>query len=231
LGSGLATVEEHLGGERANGRDPAIRRAMAVELHRLVEAARDLEVDLPRAVMLRPPGAPLWTEPHTVRFDFEATAAGAEWIDRLGAHARSRLDRVSRPDVIGHVDWRVQNLAFHGDELAAIYDSDSLGRAPEAVVVGVAAGGHCIDWEADVEDPPPTVDEMHAFVADYVTARGRPFEDDEWDALDAANLMMVSYGARCQHSDLTLQPELGDTSRIGWFRLLRERGERCFPAP
>jgi len=39
------------------------------------------------------------------------------------------------------------------------------------------------------------------------------------------------YGARSQHSDLLLQPELGDTRAIGWFRLLRERGERCLTTP
>lgn len=44
----------------------------------------------------------------------------------------------------------------------------------------------------------------------------------------AANLAMVAYGARCQHSDVYLQPEFGDTSAIGWLRLLRDRGDRCF---
>ena len=46
--------------------------------------------------------------------------------------------------------------------------------------------------------------------------------------LDAANLAMIAYSARCQHSDLYLQPEFGVTSAIGWLRLLRDRGERLF---
>ena len=153
--------------------------------------------------------------------DFEATP----W-------RRRRRLRAASPhrggDQIGHFDWRVQNLAFRDGEIVAIYDWDSLATAPEPVIVGNAAGGFCIDWEAADEDPPPTVEEMFAFVADYESARGRPFDADEREALDAANLAMVAYGARCQHSDLYLQPEFGDTSAIGWLRLLRDRGDRCF---
>ena len=44
--------------------------------------------------------------------------------------------------------------------------------------------------------------------------------------LDAANLAMIAYAARCQHSDQLLRPDLGDNAAIGWPRLLRERGER-----
>jgi len=228
LESGLATVEEHLGGERIDGRTPEARRLMAEGLHAFLDATRGVDAEVGRALILRPPGEPLWPEPHSVRFDFHATAEGAEWIDELGEHARARLDAVELPDVIGHLDWRVQNLAFRDGALAAIYDSDSIGKAPEPVLVGSTAGGFCIDWDAAVADPPPNPDEMRAFVADYETARGASFDAAEREALDAANLMMVAYGARSQHSDLFLQPEFGNTSAIGWFRLLRQRGERCF---
>ena len=228
LGRGVATVEEHLGGTATDGHDPAARTTMAVGLHRLVEAAAPLQADVGRALVLRPDGAPMWPEPHSLRFDFEATADGAEWIDRHFAAAQRRLRPTRGGDQIGHFDWRVQNLAFRDGEIVAIYDWDSLATAPEPVIVGNAAGGFCIDWEAADEDPPPTVEEMLAFVADYESARGRLFDADEREALDAANLAMVAYGARCQHSDLYLQPEFGDTSAIGWLRLLRDRGDRCF---
>jgi Ser/Thr protein kinase RdoA (MazF antagonist) len=228
LGRGLATVEEHLAGDRIDGRTPEARQAMAAGLQRLVDAAREVDADVGRALVLRPPDAPLWPEPHSLRFDFEATADGAEWIDEHGEAARRRLDAVDLPDVIGHLDWRVQNLAFTHGEISAVYDNDSIGKGPEPVVVGCAAGGFCIDWDADVEDPPPTPDEMRAFVADYEAARGEPFDEEEREALDAANLAMIAYSARSQHSDLYLQPEIGDTRAIGWFRLLRDRGERCF---
>ena len=57
-------------------------------------------------------------------------------------------------------------------------------------------------------------------------ARGAAFTADELEALDAANLALLAYGARCLHSDATFHPELlpdGPRS-VGWFRLLEARG-------
>jgi len=229
IGRGLATVEEHRPGARAHGRDREVRRMLATELHRLVEAGRNLDgAGLERALVLRSPGPPLYPEPHSVRFDFARSTEGAAWIDELAEHARTRLDAVDQADVVGHFDWRVQNVAVDaGGQLVAVYDSDSFGLAPEAVVVGCAAGGFCVDWDAAEADPLPTLEELRGFVADYEAARGAPFEAGEREALDAANLAMVAYGARCQHSDLLLEPRLENTPDVGWFRLLRERGERC----
>lgn len=141
------------------------------------------------------------------------------------AHRRQRPD--AGPSVIGHFDWRTQNLAFDGTHVVAIYDWDSLAIAPEPVVVGAAAGQFTIDWTAGDADPPPTVDEMRAFVADYEDARGSAFSRDERELLDAANLGLIAYGARTQHSDNVLRPDLGDSTGVGWLRLLRERGERA----
>ena len=230
LGTGLATVETFLPGDRLDGRTPQARRLLAAGLHDLLEGTADLDAGVPRALWFRPPGAALYPEPHSVRFDLGATGEGAEWIDAFAEQARTRLDGVTLPDRIGHLDWRSQNLAVDGDRIVAVYDSDAFGRAPEPAVVGNAAAGFCIDWRDDVADPPPTVEAMRAFVADYEAARGEAFDEEELEALDAANLAMIAYSTRCQHSDLALQPQLGDTSAIGWFRLLRERGERCFAA-
>jgi hypothetical protein len=230
VGSGLATVEELRVGTTADGRDPAVRRSMAIELRRFIEAARPLARNVALDPLWLPasPDDPLWATPHDLRFDFEATAAGAGWIDDLARGAFERRRQDHHEPVIGHVDWRVQNLAFDGDHVVAIYDWDSLALASEPAIVGQAAGGFPIDWRAGYADPPPTVDQMRAFVADYERARGTEFTPNELDALDAANLAMIAYGARCQHSDQQLRPDLGDNAAIGWPRLLRERGERCF---
>lgn len=40
------------------------------------------------------------------------------------------------PHVVGHPDWRVQNLAFAGDRVSAVYDWDSVGLVPEPALVG-----------------------------------------------------------------------------------------------
>ena len=231
IGSGFATVEELREGGMADGHRAEVRTAMATQLHRLIEATRSL----PPPDALEPvwcpasPDAPLWPAPHDTRFDFAASADGSEWIDDFGRQAFERLRRADRLRlVVGHIDWRVQNMAFDGDRIVAIYDWDSVAIGAEPVLVGNAAAVFPTDWRVPHPDPPPTVDEMHAFVSDYETARGYLFSSAEREVLDAANLAGLAYTARCQHSDVVLRPEMGDSSSIGWLRLLRERGPHCF---
>jgi hypothetical protein len=112
----------------------------------------------------------------------------------------------------------------------AIYDWDSVCVAPEAVVVGNAAAQFCVDWSRGDPDPLPTPGQMRAFVGDYERARGRRFHEGEYELLDAANLALCTYGARCQHSNLTLYPDLARSTETGWIRLLRERGDRWLTA-
>ena len=231
LGAGVATVEELLAGGPAVGHDPAIRQACAAGLYRLIDARVDPAgvTELGPPLMIRPAGAAWWFEPHDLRFDFESTAEGAEWIDDLAATARRRLDE-SGPllAVVGHFDWRVQNLGFDGDRLVGIYDWDSLGVAPEPVVVGNTAAIFTADWTSDDPDPLPSLAEMEAFVDDYERHRSAPFTRTERNVLDAANLFACAYGARCQHSDRQLHPAVGRTPDVGWLRLLRERGGSAF---
>jgi hypothetical protein len=68
----------------------------------------------------------LWPEPHDLRFDFPGTAAGAAWIDDTARSARATLVAAALPDVVGHLDWRVQNLAFADCTVSAVYDWDSV---------------------------------------------------------------------------------------------------------
>jgi hypothetical protein len=164
----------------------------------------------------------LWPEPHDLRFDFLGTAAGAEWIDDAARAARATLAAMGFPDVVGHLDRRVQNLAFAGSRVSAIYDWDSVGLVPEGALVGSASVIHPVDWRLEQPDPLPTLDQLDGFVADYEAARSAPFDDDEREVLAAGQRWVASYGARCQHSDdlLGLFPDV-DHSR-GWPRLLGE---------
>lgn len=225
LGSGIATIEELRAGESADGLRPEVRRVVAVGLADFLEGAN--RIDPPVAVgsgFLAPsPEGPLWGEPHDLRFDFEASNAGAEWIDELAELARRELTQVALPDVIAHLDWRVENLGFSNGEIVAVYDWDSVGLAPEAVAVGQAAAMFSTDWRVGPTTV-PSLPAMRAFVDDYEHHRGRAFNRDERVALDAANLMLCAYGARCQHSDRVLHPEIAGSSASGWVRLLRERG-------
>jgi hypothetical protein len=157
------------------------------------------------------------------RFDFEATATGAEWIDDLATFARRHMALGGHDDVVAHLDWRVENLGFVGDEVTAIYDWDSVGLVPEPVAVGQAAAQFSTDWRVGPQTL-PSLSEMRSFVWDYEVHRGCPFDTKERALVNAANLLLIAYGARCQHSDRSLYPEAAGPSQSGWEQLLRGRG-------
>lgn len=231
LGGGLATVEDLLPNGPADGHDPAIRDTLAQGLHRLIHAGIDPETvtELGPPFLHHPPAPALWPEAHDLRFDFQATAETAEWVDDLAKVARRRLEASrSLPTTVGHFDWRVQNLGFDGHRIVGVFDADSLTVVPEAVVVGHTAAIFSADWASDDPDPLPSLAEMQAFVEDYQHHRGVPFTSNEMQALDAANLLACAYGARCQHSDLQLHPEISSAPHTCWLRLLRQRGESAF---
>jgi hypothetical protein len=227
LGHGWLSVEEHLGGDPAVGYDPAVRRAMATALHDFVHAA------LPHADreklgrwLAEPVIGDLWPEPHDLRFDLPGTTTGAAWIDDAARAARATLTTTVLPNVVGHLDWRVQNLAFTDNRVSAIYDWDSVALVPEPALVGSASVIHPIDWRLERPDPLPTLAQLDGFVADYEAARGAPFSVHEHEVLTAGQRWIASYGARCQHSDdlLGIFPDV-DHSR-GWPRILRELLDR-----
>jgi hypothetical protein len=223
LGEGWLTVEEHLGGDGADGYDPAVRHRMATALHAFVTAGRPHAANASIGTWLVEPVIDdLWPPPHDLRFDFTRTARGAEWIDAAARSARATLVGTTLPPVVGHLDWRVQNLAFAGRRVCAIYDWDSIGLVPEAALVGSASVSHPVDWRLNLPDPLPTLDQLDGFVADYESARGARFDGDEREVLTAAQRWLTAYGARSQHSDdvLGVFPD-ADPSR-GWPRLLRQ---------
>ena len=159
-------------------------------------------------------------EPHDLRFDFPRTA-------RCRMDRRRRTDRpatlaaTALPDVVGHLDWRVQNLAFAGDRVSAIYDWDSVGLVPEAALVGSASVIH-----------PSTGGSRARSVAHPGAGRRfrRRLRVGPWRAVQRRRARgprrwqrwVASFGARCQHSDdvLGLFPDV-DHSR-GWPRLLAD---------
>jgi hypothetical protein len=205
LGRGVAVVESLLDrGERADPREPGVRRTMAHALAQLVARCRSLTGlhGLRRGPMTVSQGR-LWPTPHDGRFDFEATTPGAEWIDRVAREARRIRDGVAAGEwVVGHADWRVEHLRFERSELSAVYDWDSVTIQREPVLVGGAAHGFTADWTSPSQRQFPTLDEALAFAADYETARGAAFSTEERRVLRAALVYMMAYTARCEHSDL-----------------------------
>jgi hypothetical protein len=193
LADGVATLEELRDeGERRDAHEPAVRRAMARALARLVELAP--QADGLGGGLLEPSDA-LWPTPHSRMFDFEATREGREWIDELAARARWQPRAGAR--VVGHADWSVKHFRFAGDEITAVYDWDSLIATDEPRIVGQAAATHPATWYLPVAVL-ATPDEARAFVADYEEARGRTFTSAERAALAASAAYVVAYGARCE---------------------------------
>jgi hypothetical protein len=203
VGGGLATFEELIErGAHRDGHEPAVRRAMASTLRLLIDTAREVPAidGLGRGLLRALPARNLWPTPHDARFDFERTAAGAEWIDRIARNARERLAAAAGQVVVGHTDWSVKHFAFRGDRVAAVYDWDSLAVDLEPVFVGEAVHAFPATWYIETAVA-PTPDEAAAFVAEYEEARSRPFTAAEMETVRAAADYAMAYSARCAHSD------------------------------
>jgi hypothetical protein len=203
LARGIAVVEELIDeGFYVDGHDPAIRRMMAEALAQLIQLTRGL-VDLPglRAGMLRYPQIDgLWAPPHNKLFDFVATAGGAEWIDEIARRALHTLNEHSTGEIVlGHTDWAVKHFRFKQGKAHVIYDWDSLARDYEPVLVGDAARGFPMTWHLPTRVSPMR-EELHAFVEEYQTARGKVFTRPERLLIAASVTFGLAYGARIEHS-------------------------------
>jgi hypothetical protein len=222
LGHAWLTLEEYLPGESADATRPTVRTAMATSLHGLIDVVRDLTngAGLATAIVMNPDGDQLWPQPHDLRFDFAGTGGGAKWIDEAATRAREVLDSSVFDSVIGHLDWRVENLGFRDERVVAIYDWDSICLAPEAVVVGCAAASFTTDWRT-LACHVPSYQEGLDFVADYEIARGHDFTITERSAFEAGRLWTFAYGARCQHSDHQRRLVGGREDDLPWISGLR----------
>jgi hypothetical protein len=227
IGLGIGTAESLLNnGSIVDAHDPTARAVLARGLHDVVRlCAQFVGVVDPGPFRLVATNE-LWPPLHDLRFDFERTAAGAEWIDRLAENARDRLRAAVGRMVIGHEDWRVENLRVSNGRIVAVYDWESLALLPEPVLVGAVAHAFTASWDADFFFDIPNLDESRAFIADYQTARGGRFDAAELDTVDAGHLYALAYGARCQHSDALLKLFPDAPAEGGYVRQLRERGER-----
>jgi hypothetical protein len=203
FGVGVATVESRLHEPApADPADANTRRGLAEGLAAFVRLATPLarHAELAGRSPLRPPApGSVFPIPPGSPFDFRATAGGAEWIEEIGARARTLLDAAPRTaPVVGHFDWRSENIPVGGDRVVAVFDWDSVGAASEPIVVGSATHHFTLDWRSPTPHV-PTVDEVRDFVADYEKARGRPFSDVERVAARTAYVYCTAYGARCEH--------------------------------
>jgi Ser/Thr protein kinase RdoA (MazF antagonist) len=220
-GPAHVTAEQMIAaGSRADGHDPAVRRALAAGLATFVATGHLLGLE--HNELLRHPMAmpadQLYPPPHSARFDFAATATGSEWIDALARAARTALATAGPTEaVLGHGDWRIDNVALQDDRIVAVYDWDSVCVEPEIVPVATSALTFCVDWERPAGQRFPSPAETRAFLDDYESARSRPFDACERAAIAARMVFNLAYGARCERADD--HPEIAD-SQQGMLRAL-----------
>jgi hypothetical protein len=106
--------------------------------------------------------------------------------------ARGRLLAAGLPCVLGHADFEAQNLRWHGRDVWAVHDWDSLAWQPEAALAGAASGSFA-------SGGPPllaSVKSSEAFLVAYQDIRGRLFTVVEQEIAWAASLWMAAYNAR-----------------------------------
>jgi Phosphotransferase enzyme family len=220
LAHGVAAAEDMIDiGTTADAHRPNVRSVLAFGLHAFVEAAAPMvgEVDLAAAFPLGLGSDQLWSTPHDLRFDF--SLAGAAWVDEVASDAKRRLHASTHPKIVGHQDWRVENVRLDGSAIVAIFDWDSISISTEAALVGATSTGFVSDWNDESNDPYPSLGEMGGFVSAYEQARGSPFTATELSELRAAQIYHLAYKARCEHSDAMLGLFPADPDR-GWSALL-----------
>ncbi len=203
LAQGTATVEELVDeGIYHEAHDPMIRRSLATMLAWLIKLTWTPEA-IPglqsAALDLRLPDGVTWPIPHSKLFDFEATTAGAEWIDEIARKTQAIKLYGAGKLVLGHADWSVKHLRYVDERVRIIYDWDSLVLEKEPVIVGHASVN--FTYTEFFEGPRfPTDKESQAFIAAYEEARGTPFTPGEQQTLQAAQIGSLAYGARCEHA-------------------------------
>jgi hypothetical protein len=114
------------------------------------------------------------------------------YIAGTAVRARRRILAAGLPCVLGYADFEAQNLRWHGQELWAVHDWDSLAWQPEAALAGAASGSFAS------AGPPmlAPVESSEAFLAAYQDIRGRRFTAAEQEIGWAASVWMAAYNAR-----------------------------------
>jgi hypothetical protein len=147
---------------------------------------------------LRVPHDGPFPEPHSPIFDFSATAAGTEWLERLANDANAIVSEDESPAVVVHTDWSMRNVRTRGDSVVAVYDWDSLALVKEAEALGLAAS----TWSrfGEAEDDAPSADDVDDYIDAYSTARDEPLTPVQRRAARAEAVATMAYIARCDHA-------------------------------
>src|SRR5215207_3456826 len=193
---GLAVHAEEFrpGGEVLHGDSPEVAARYAEVFARLMAELADVTVapPLPNPPWVRWDHTDSGVWPAIDCLDNRDQSAVPAYVVDTAERARRRLLAGGLPCVLGHADFEAQNLRWHGQQLWAVHDWDSLAWQPEAALVGAASGSFAS------AGPPTlaTIRSSEAFLVAYQNIRGRLFTAVELEIAWAASLWMAAYNAR-----------------------------------
>ena len=196
----VLTAETLVEGSMPDGREPAIRRLLAVGLARHIDLLRT-RTDLaeragPGPSWCQYQGGP-WPVPHDTLVDFTSTVPAYDWLDAYGRRAADQIlrDRDGAEVVVGHADWYAGNTVVVDGRLAGSFDWELVADT-EAAIAGFAAA--CFASSPTGGGGLSTPAEAAAFLADYEQGRGRPLSEQEWRTAAGATAWILAFNARWQ---------------------------------
>jgi hypothetical protein len=182
------------GGEVLHGDSPDVAARCAEVFARLMTELADVTVapPLPNPPWVRWDHADSGVWPAIDFLDSRDQSAVPADVVEAAVRARGRLLAVALPCVLGHADFEAQNLRWHGQQLWAVHDWDSLAWQPEAALAGAASGSFAS------AGPPmlAPVESSEAFLTAYQDFQGHLFTAVELEIAWAASLWMAAYNAR-----------------------------------
>jgi hypothetical protein len=181
------------GGEMLHGDSPDVAVRCAEVFARLMAELADVTVvpPLPNPPWVRWDHADPGVWPAIDGLVNREQSVVPAYVVDAAERTRGRLLAAWLPRVLGHGDFEAQNLRWHGWQVRAVHDWDSLAWQPEAALAGAASG-------AFASDGPPTlapIESSEAFLVTYQDIRGRPFTTVEQEIAWAASLWMAAYNA------------------------------------
>jgi hypothetical protein len=177
--STYVAIDQYLPGDVLGCRDGTRRQVIAARLAELIDAAPSA-ASLPALSQSRLHLHPAVAHQPEDPDDFQGPRLHFEAVLRA---ATSDL-------VVAHLDLRVQNIAWAGEQVAAIYDWDSVALTSEEGAVGAAAGMFSYDFR-DAVPHVPRPDEVQGFIDDYHAVRSI----NTTAASAAAALKMLGYAS------------------------------------
>jgi hypothetical protein len=205
------------GGEVLHGDSPEVAARCAEVFARLMAELAGVTVapPLPNPPWVRWDHTDAGVWPVIDYLDSRDRSAVPAYLVEVAVRARGRLLAAGLPCVLGHADFEAQNLRWHGREVWAVHDWDSLAWQPEAALAGAASG-------AFASSGPPTlapIESSEAFLVAYQDIRGRLFTAVEQQIAWAASVWMDAYNVwEALHGDTPLS---GDALRAQAAERLR----------